>query len=190
MEDLKTDTTNITTNLGLRRGKIEELDSLILFLQEPNPNAHSHMIYYWARRLTRTNRFLSSDRTIKQLKNSGGLRLIRNQKASDSIMAYDELIDRFYYSQDRQTNEIIAVSPLMGKLLNPIVLETMIAGQAVHPPTGNPPLRSVDKELILDFIYDVHQLKTSDTYLIVSLIALKSRATSLLQFLNKEYHLN
>lgn len=30
-----------------------------------------------------------SDRTITQLKNSGGLRLIRNQNVSDSIMAYD-----------------------------------------------------------------------------------------------------
>ena len=189
IEDLKTDTANVSSNLLLRTAKIKELDSLILYLNDPDPNRHSHMIYYWARRLTRTNRFLSSDRTIKQLKNSGGLRLIRNQDASDSIMSYDERIDRFNYSQDRQTNEILAVSPLMGNLLDPYVLETMIQGQVVSPPDGNPPLRSVNRDLILNFVYNVHQLKTSDVYLKVSLGVIKEQATNTIRFLKKEYHL-
>src|SRR6185369_4972696 len=90
IEDLKLDTANINNNLLLRNNKINELDSLLYSLNNGDPDSHSKMIYFWARRLTRTNRFLSSDRTIKQLKNSGGLRLIRNQAASDSIMAYDE----------------------------------------------------------------------------------------------------
>jgi hypothetical protein len=136
-----------------------------------------------------SNRFISSDRTIKQLKNAGGLRLIRKQGASDSIMAYDELIDRFYYSQDRQTNEILTVSPLMGKLLNPIVLESMVDGQSIKAPEGNPPLRSVDKVLLLDFIYCVHQLKTSDVYLVLSLQRLKEKASHTIVYLKEEYHL-
>ena len=189
IEDLKLDTASISNNLLLKSNKIRTLDSLIQYVNDADPNQHSQMIYFWARQLTRTNRFLSSDRTIKQLKNSGGLRLIRNQQVSDSIMAYDENIERFYYYQNRQTDEVLVVSPLMGKLLNANVLETMIVGQAIQRPPGNPPLRSVDKELILDFLYDVHQLKTSDVFLITTLQRLKERATTTIQFLKKEYHL-
>ena len=189
IEDLKIDTANIGINIVLRTNKINELDSLILFLNDADPNQHGRMLYFWARKLTRTNRFLSADRTIKQLKNSGGLRLIRNQSSSNSIMSYDEAIDRFNYSQDRQTNEILTVSPLMGKLFNANVFETMITEQIVHPPDGNPALRSINHDLILDFIYDVHQLKTSDVYLVSSLKDLKQRATNTIQSLKKDYHL-
>ncbi len=189
IEDLKIDTANISKNIILRKYKIKELDSLILFISDPNPNKYSRMLYFWARRLTRTNRFLSADRTIKQLKNSGGLRLIRSQSASDSILTYDEAVEVFYYMQDRQTNEILAVSPLIGKLFNSKVFETMITGQAVRPPDGNPPLRTINQELVLDFIYDVHQLKTSDVFLVVSSTNLKQRAINTIQSLKKEYHL-
>jgi hypothetical protein len=189
IEDLKIDTTNISNNLVLRTNKIKELDSLILFINDVDPNKHSGMIYFWARRLTRTNRFLSADRTIKQLKNAGGLRLIKSQIASDSILNYDEAINRFYYYQDRQTNEILTVSALIGKLFNANVFETMITGQTILPPKGNPAMRSVNKDLILDFIYDVHQLKTSDVFLIVSLNNLKQRAVNTIKTLKKEYHL-
>jgi len=189
VEDLKLDTGSITNNIVLRTNKTRTIDSLILYLNKPNPNQYSQMIYFWARQLTRSNRFISTDRTIKQLKNSGGLRLIKNQEASDNIMAYDEAVDRLYYAQSRQTEEILTVSPLMGKLLNANVLETMIFGEEIRKPAGNPPLRSVDKDFLLDFIYDVHQLKSSDVFIIAYLKTLKENFAKTIEFLKREYHL-
>ena len=38
--------------------------------------------------------FIYTDATIQQLKNSGGFRLIRNQKVVDSIMSYDAIVKK------------------------------------------------------------------------------------------------
>jgi len=44
--------------------------------------------------------FVSNDGTIQQLKNSGGLRLLRKNKITDSIMAYQKTIDRVVIKQE------------------------------------------------------------------------------------------
>jgi len=77
----------------------------------------------------------------------------------------------------------------MGKVLNPIVLETMIRGEAIDFPEGNPPLRSTDKDLISDFIYGIHQLKSTDIVNSVRLSALKDKAAKIIVFLHSEYRL-
>ena len=117
------------------------------------------------------------------------MRLIKNQQASDSILAYDQAIDRILLTQSRQENEIIEIRPMMGKLLNANVLETMVYGDVIRPPSGNPALRTIDKEFILDFIYAIHQLKGSDALNAVRLQQLKERAIGIILFLKKEYHL-
>jgi hypothetical protein len=58
----------------------------------PERNKHIDSIYVCAERVGRGNLFLYSDRTIQQLKNSGDMRLIRNQVASNLIMQYDQLV--------------------------------------------------------------------------------------------------
>ena len=189
IEDLKADTVFITQYVNSKIEKRKDHDSLIWYLNSPNPNQHGQRIYLLARQLTRGMNFFPADGTIKQLKNSGGLRLIKNQQASDSILAYDQAIDRILLTQSRQENEITEIRPMMGKLLDANVLETMVYGDVIRPPSGNPALRTIDKEFILDFIYAVHQLKGSDALNAVRLQQLKERAIGIILFLKKEYHL-
>ena len=189
IEDLRADTAFITGYVNSKIEKRKDHDSLIWYLNSPNPNQHGQRIYLFARQLTRTLNFFPADGTIKQLKNSGGLRLIKNQEVSDSILAYDQAIERVLLTQSRQENEITEIRPMMGKLMDPNVLETMVYGDVVRPPSGNPPLRTTDKEFILDFIYAVHQLKGSDALNAVRLQRLKERAIGIILFLKKEYHL-
>jgi len=190
IEDLRADTAFITQYVNSKIEKRKDHDSLIWYLNSPNPNQYGQRIYLFARQLTRTLNFFPADGTIKQLKNSGGLRLIKNQQVSDSIMAYDQAIDRVLLTQTRQENEITEIRPMMGKLMDANILETMVYGDVVRPPSGNPPLRTTDKEFILDFIYAVHQLKGSDALNAVRLQRLKERAIGIILFLKKEYHLN
>jgi len=77
----------------------------------------------------------------------------------------------------------------MGRLMNANILETMLDGEVIHPPAGNPPLRTLDKEFLLDFIYAVHQLQGSDAVNRARLKTVKERATGIIIFLKKEYHL-
>jgi len=190
VEDLKQDTANITFNTALRNSKIMIMDSLIKLLNSPNPNQDGRSAYYYGRRVTRSTLFQSNDRTIKQLKNAGGLRLIRNQTASNAIMEYDRAIDYINYLQNpRETQELTEIYPLLAKLFDGNVLETMINGMEISRPTGNPPLRSTDKNLILDLTYFVHQYKTTSVVIITRLQSLKQEATETMLLLQKEYHL-
>ena len=189
IEDLRSDTSFITTYLKRKIEKKKDLDSLIWYLNAPDPNQYGQRIYFFGRQLTRTINFFPADGTVKQLKNSGGLRLIRNQQASDSILAYDQAIDRILLTQSRQENEITEIRPMMGKLMDANVLETMVYGDVIRPPSGNPALRTINKEFILDFIYAIHQLKGSDALNAVRLQQLKERAIGIILFLKKEYHL-
>jgi hypothetical protein len=189
IEDLKADTAVITKYVKTKIEKRKDHDSLIWYLNTPNPNQYGQRIYFLGRQLTRGMNFFPADGTIKQLKNSGGLRLIKNQQASDSILAYDQAIDRILLTQSRQENEITEIRPMMGKLMDANVLETMVYGDVIQPPPGNPALRTVNKEFILDFIYAIHQLKGSDALNAVRLQQLKERAIGIILFLKKEYHL-
>jgi hypothetical protein len=189
IEDLRIDTAAITVNILVKKRRMQNNDSLIKFLYAQDPNKYSTQIYFNGRQLTRINHFYSADRTIKQLKNSGSLRLIKSQEASDSIIAYDQAVERIYITQAAQVEEAYIARSIMGKVLNPIILETMIEGENIIPPAGNPPLRRTDKDLMLDFIYAIHQLKGSDALNAARLQRLKQRATGIIQFLQHEYHL-
>jgi len=106
VEDLKLDTASITDNTELRNSKTLIMDSLIKLLNGPDPNKDGRSAYYYGSRVTRSAFFQSNDRTIKQLKNAGGLRLIRNQKASNTIMEYDRAIDYINYLQNSRDQPV------------------------------------------------------------------------------------
>src|SRR6185503_12148234 len=88
LEDLKSDTFQLTQNIMYRKTREIMCDSLIVYLSDYKNKGNG--IYYYARNLSRPQYFSPNDRTLQQLKNSGSLRLIRNLPASDSIMAYDQ----------------------------------------------------------------------------------------------------
>jgi hypothetical protein len=189
VEDLKQDTAKITANNLARNAKILIIDSLIKLLNSPNPNQDGRSAYYFGRRTTRSTLYQANDRTIKQLKNAGGLRLIRNQKASNKIMTYDQANDYIVYLQGREFEELSVMYPLLAKLYDANILETMISGMEINRPSGNPGLRTTDRNLILDLTYYLHQYKTTSVVIIARLQSLMQVATETIQFLQEEYHL-
>ena len=189
IEDLKSDTLFITGYVNHKGQKIKDYDSLIRDLNSSDPDQYGKRIYFLGRQLTRSPIFTPADGTIKQLINSGGLRLIKNQQVSDSIMAYNQATERILLTQSRQEGEIADIRNLTGKLLDPNILETMVDGEIISPPAGNPALRTKTKEFISDFIYAVHQLKGSDRLNVVRLHRLKEKAVGIMLFLKKEYNI-
>ena len=91
VQDLKLDTASLNNIIKLRRVRSEKNDSLILLFNRPDAAAYGSDIYFFARFLTRGlgMRFYSNDGTMQQLKNSGGLRLVRQHAVADSIIRYD-----------------------------------------------------------------------------------------------------
>jgi hypothetical protein len=189
VEDLKQDTAKIIANIQLRGSKILIMDSLLKLLNSPDPNKDGQSAYYFGRRTTRSTLYQANDRTIKQLKNAGGLRLIRNQKASNAIMTYDQANDYIVYLQGREFEELSVMYPLLARIYDANILETMINGFEINRPADNPALRTTDKNLLLDLTYYLHQYKTTSIVIIARLQSLMQAATETMQFLQKEYHL-
>lgn len=72
------------------------IDSVLILLSSPDVFENSNDAYFlWSKNLG-LEVFVSNDRTIQQLKNSGDLRLIRNKIVSDGIMKYDQILKKYY----------------------------------------------------------------------------------------------
>ena len=191
VEDLKIDIAAIDRNLIFQSRKRKQLDSLNTLLREKQIKGFENELYYLSRVLVRTTRFQSNDRTITQLRYSGGLRLIRNENAADSITSYQNLVDYITQNQDDERIERRAVDPLLARMFDPFVFDKMLDElNNVNKPTDNPPLRSYDPELQLDLAYAINQLKGSNIILKTRLELLSSKAKNIIAFLKEEYHLN
>jgi hypothetical protein len=189
VEDLKSDTAQIRQVQIFRNQKKERMDSLMLLLGSGQIKGHENGLYYFGRTLVRTSRFLSNDRTITQLKNSGTLRLIRNEQAADSMMSYQKLVETIYTNQEDDRIERRATDPVLSQIFNPFVFDKMVTIDGVNRPGDNPPLRSYDAALQQDLAYYVHQLKGSNFIIQLRLAQLNEKGKNLIAFLQKDYHL-
>lgn len=106
VEDLKSDTLQSAIVIGQLRGKSRGVDSVLKELLSPKTLENSNEVYrLWTQNLD-LKAFVSNDRTIQQLKNSGELRLIRNKRVSNRIMEYDQTVRNYYRQTDLMYNAI------------------------------------------------------------------------------------
>jgi hypothetical protein len=190
IEDLKVDTAAINANLIFQKRKRDQLNTLTNLLREQKIKGYENELYYLGRILVRTTRFQSSDRTIIQLKYSGSLRLIRNEDAADSIISYQKLVDYILQNIDDERIERRAVDPLLTKIFNPFVFDSMLDEfNNVNKPVDNPPLRSYDPSLQQDLAFCINQLKGSNIIISTRLKLLNEKAKNIIGFLQKEYNL-
>lgn len=92
VQDIKEDTMKLRLVLEYQTEKLAAFDSLLKTIYStPYTDSSIKLMYYLYRKYTGSrNTIPFTKRTITQLKYSGGLRLIRNRAASDSIVNYDE----------------------------------------------------------------------------------------------------
>ena len=129
--------------------------------------------------------FIYTDRTIQQLKNSGGMRLLRNKAVSDSIVDYDSKVRTVFIAQDQLNNGMVTYGFEKSKLFQVRLIDT--TGNGFQDP--GIPLLTQNKNEVEEFYnnmldhkgFFIH-LKRLDTDLL-------ERGTRLIAFIEKEYHL-
>ncbi len=101
IEDAKTDTVNIHTALSFNMKRISRLDSLAKkCFDYPATNSGDAEIYRLYFSCLRHPDFITpTERTMTQLKNAGGMRLLRNRVAVDSILEYDDFAKKIINQQ-------------------------------------------------------------------------------------------
>ena len=101
-EDLETDTVELKKAIGKCDSAALYSDSVLYFLTAYKP-AHEIPASFAAKMGFAGQRLIliNTDRTSSQLKNSGGMRLIRNKKISDEILRYWKQLDETNITLDR-----------------------------------------------------------------------------------------
>ena len=148
-------------------------------------------IYYYARNLTRPQYFSPNDRTLYQLKNSGSLRLIRNLRASDSIMAYDQQLRYLAILSEDERSIRDGFRDLVGTIFDGNILNSQIDTldfANYNRPSGNPALFMQDASSINKIISSAQYLKTVIRGVRVRQERSRTMAEHLLSFLRGEYH--
>jgi hypothetical protein len=101
VNDLIADTTQIGEVHSSIKNQISGIDSLLLVIENPGKEDFKSNFYYFAVKYLNSATFFSgSDRTISQLKSSGGLRLIQKITVSDSIVNYYSSVENVKYNTE------------------------------------------------------------------------------------------
>ncbi|MGM0943582.1 MAG: hypothetical protein ACQEW9_00275 [Bacteroidota bacterium] len=191
IEDLKSDTASIRQVIDIAKLKKSKMDSLMLLLKNQSIEGHENELYFFGRILIRGFSFQSNDRTFSQLKNSGSTRLIRNKQATDSIIAYQKLVEQLDWNYLDEKRERYEALNYIIQIFDPFVFDEMITetGIGISRTSGNPPLRSYDPSLQQDLAHWAHQLEGSDYIITTKLKKLNESAIELIALLTKEYDL-
>ena len=188
-EDLKQDIDQLDSIISRRTVKNEMMDSILYLLNYTNPDEHGNEIYYYARWLPRTYRFIPNDRTVLQL-NAGSWRLIRNKKVSDALLNYTGMVRLLGgYIEQREESLVILMYPSLNKLFDNRVFEKMIDGLSFDRPAGNPQLLSTEKAAINEFCNQVQFAQNSNLYFTTIAKKIVSNARETLDILKTEYNL-
>ncbi len=124
IEDAMTDTANIHAAIPLNLERTGYADSLsIACLNYRGTQPENTKIYETHRNcIYRPDLVYPTDRTLFQLKNSGGMRLIRKKKAAESIIAYDNSGKRLINQQTYYETYLNDLTNSSAQLMNFLVL--------------------------------------------------------------------
>ena len=140
IEDLKADTAAIVKLNQIRTSRHQISDSILDAIINKNYSENGAEFYYWARIFSRRGFFFSSDGTMQQLKNSGGLRLITNKYIADKIIAYDVLYRDIQRQQDLEEEQLSQYRLMAGSILDAAVIRKMTnlnSPTVIERPGGN-----------------------------------------------------
>ena len=180
VEDIKSDTLNSNRILLQLKNRKSGIDSVLILLSSPEIVNNSNNAYrLWSKNLG-LDIFVSNDRTIEQLKSSGELRLIRNKAVSDRIIQYNQLLKKYYTQSNLMFNAVLDVTEYT-RLFDFISLSK---NQNIPVPLTEQGKKS------LNLAYCHLQLWNSAMIGLISwLEEVNNEGTSLIPFIQKEYHL-
>ena len=192
IKDIELDIMSMQGSYESKNLQIRYFDSLKNLLKDGYEN-HLSDFYFYARQITRLTNFQYHDRTIQQLKNSGNLRLIRNQNAADSITVYDnEKIRAALLQQEGELEMRRFISyNLLGKIFDPFTWNDMTDTTGkINRPVINPSILTNDPLLLNEFGFKVVTLRGTLSATNRTIVTAIKSAESLIELLQKEYSLD
>jgi hypothetical protein len=179
LTDLKTDIINIEAVQKQNLITRQVGDSLFKLLSLPDYSGSTNSIYYLARSFSFRVNFNMTDGTLKQLNNAGGLRLIKKKNVVDSLQTYQYVYSEVLKFQELKEIQLLNYRDVMCKVFDVRIFETMVNGEIITRPVGNPALFSQNKELINELLMKAHFVKRNTAQLMSLLDGMKQKALNL-----------
>lgn len=190
--DVEADTARLNGLILQRNFRESRLDSIIFLLNGDAAERRTKDIYFLANSIPRVTiyQFTPNEGTMQQLKNSGGLRLIRKLFVADSIIKYDAAI-RSLMRLDLQEQDIVNIQ----REIAPKIFDGLELGKFSDHDNNpvmidyNPALMPGYKNSLNEFNYRLNSLKNVNKGYRREARKLLKQATNLIITLKKEYHL-
>ena len=191
VEDLSADTITLAKISSEFQDNVERMDSLKYLLCSDDVKNHGSDLYYLGRRASRGAWLALNDRTIQQMKNSGGFRLIRNEKVSTAILEYYNRLKFIETIQAIELSESAEYRNIAIEVFHPVIFDGVVSkDNIIKKPEGNPELLTYDKQTLLRLAGMVSYSKNSRLALAKAENEMNKAAKELIALLKKEYHVN
>ena len=194
IQDIKEDTIKLSSTLTYNNQKALALDSFLTTIYRvPYTDSSLRMMYYVYRKYLGTRGgILFTKRTITQLKYSGGLRLIRNRAASDSIIVYDENCEIIEKQADAFADYQRKAREFSSKIFDSKYILDYDRNNIKDLLKTNSKLALLnnDQNLMKEYANWIHFATSVLNNYISMLKAHQHRATRIIQYLKKEYALD
>jgi hypothetical protein len=191
IEDLKTDTANLSGYIVFRREKSVLMDSLAEMMLSENRSAMGNQIYFLARQVFNEQAFFYSDGTIQQLKNAGNLRLLRKRNVVNALLTYEKKVKVLEEWDENDNRTKSTFREMGGRVFHSSEMnKTMDSEMKFIMPTTNPQLVTGDFKVMNEIAFQIHYLSKMTKGNSLRAESLKSDAARLLELIHSEYKLD
>ena len=150
-EDLTADERDLQSNINFLRAQAQQADSLHALMKNITTKQPANLVYMYLRGVVRGTAGLlyPNDKTIVQLRNAGGMRVIKNKSVSDSMALYYREVELIQVlSQEGQVNKA-SLREKSTPLLNADDYEKIVdSNSAIINPSETIYLRQADPDVI------------------------------------------
>jgi hypothetical protein len=190
IEDLEADTISLNNRIAYCSLTIRRADSAISVLNDPELDKKAADIYYFLRWMHRSDFFTVNDRTIVQLRNAGGMRLVSSKTVSDSTVSYYKEVDYIRFIYEEQVEWRRALRPYFPFIFDGNDYDKAIDEKNNVIRSATPlKLRTNDPQVINALVLVLNNIKGINRGLMRRMETLKSRALTTRDVIVKEYHL-
>ncbi|HEX6192709.1 MAG TPA: hypothetical protein VFZ42_10100 [Chitinophagaceae bacterium] len=190
--DVRADIRHLETIINNRDIRQVKADSLISLINLPDRAKYGNEIYFNAIHMSRGLgiRLTPHDGTMLQLKNSGGMRLIRKRYVVDSIASYDANVRNLIRLGEVEDVIFYQYRDIAPNIFNGRVFDQMLdENNSASRPSGNPALLSFDQSRLDNLNFSLYSIKLLNKGNRRDAKKLLKQAEQLLTLLEKEYHL-
>jgi hypothetical protein len=191
ISDVKTDTANITQWMASFSNRQKSCDTVLDNFDSFSKNYSIKTGKNYFSVISGFADFIYTDRTMQQLKNSGGMRLIRNTDATDSIIAYDASVRDILIEETGISMYYDQLNDLTNKMLSyqKFTSERKIkTWEEIEKQKINFWIKQDEREFehLYNLLYNYRNIVAGYN---MQLSKLKNRGARLLDFLQKEYNI-